>query len=514
MSNSNVTQAWAYHDQTKHSERSVRENMYGLDFSNQPLPFKIYESIAPINLPRETEQTGITALSAISQQFEARGGEAMPALKELARILYFSAGITKRKTYPGGEIFFRAASCTGALYEFELYVVSGGLPDLEAGLYHFSPADFSLRRLRRGDFRSVLAYASANEESVVHAPVTIVCTGTYWRNAWKYRARTYRHFGWDNGTILANMIATCHASRLPARVVCGFIDSELNTLMDVDPQREVAFSMVAIGFTKDVVPAPMMELPKLDLPVTPLSAREIEYPELRKIHDASSLETQEEVRDWRGRTPVPTAPPPRSPLVSLNPLPESVLPHDVIEQVVLRRGSTRRFTRQSISFAELSTLLESATTGISADFLDPLEAQLNDLYLIINAVDGLKPGAYVFHRDKHALELLKEGDFRSEAQYLGLQQPLPGDAAAAVFFLADLNAILSRFGNRGYRAVQLEAGIIGGKLYLGAYSLRLGATGLTFFDDDVTKFFSPHAAEKSAIFLVAIGKGLKPGSTA
>ena len=209
--------------------------MYGLDFSNQPLPFKIYESLEPIILPRETEQTGITALAAVSQQFEAGIGEAMPTLKDLARILYFSAGITKHKTYPGGEIFFRAASCTGALYEFELYVVCGGLPGLEAGLYHFGPADFSLRRLRAGDFRSVLVHASADEDSVAHAPLTIVCTGTYWRNAWKYRARTYRHFGWDNGTLLANMLATCHASRLPARVVSGFIDSEVNTLLDVDP---------------------------------------------------------------------------------------------------------------------------------------------------------------------------------------------------------------------------------------------------------------------------------------
>jgi nitroreductase len=60
-------------------------------------------------------------------------------------------------------------------------------------------------------------------------------------------------------------------------------------------------------------------------------------------------------------------------------------------------------------------------------------------------------------------------------------------------------------GNRGYRAAQFEAGILGGRMYLGAYAQRLGATGLTFFDDDVTEFFSPHAANKSAVFLVAIG---------
>ena len=76
---------------------------------------------------------------------------------------------------------------------------------------------------------------------------------------------------------------------------------------------------------------------------------------------------------------------------------------------------------------------------------------------------------------------LKEGDSRSEAGDLGLEQELPADARVAIFFLADLEAIFERFGNRGYRAVQLEAGITGGKLYLGSYALQLGASGLTFY---------------------------------
>jgi len=82
----------------------------------------------------------------------------------------------------------------------------------------------------------------------------------------------------------------------------------------------------------------------------------------------------------------------------------------------------------------------------------------------------------------------------------------------AVFFLADLRPILQRLGNRGYRAVQLEAGVVGGKMYLATYAQRLGATGLTFYDDEVTRFFSPHAEGKSAIFLVALGKSVKAGA--
>jgi hypothetical protein len=46
----------------------------------------------------------------------------------------------------------------------------------------------------------------------------------------------------------------------------------------------------------------------------------------------------------------------------------------------------------------------------------------------------------------------------------------------------------------------------GGKIYLLAHALGLRATGLTFYDDEVTDFFSPHAAGHSPMFLVAFGR--------
>ena len=207
--------------------------------------------------------TGVAALSAIAQVGTRPEGSAVPDLRALAALLYFSAGITRRRTYPGGEVFFRAAACTGALYEIELYVVCGDLPDLPAGVYHFGPADFALRKLRSGDYRGVLDRATAAEPGVSHAPLTVICTGTYWRNAWKYQARTYRHFGWDNGTVLANLLAMCAALARrggPARVVCGFVDAEVNRLLDLDTQREVAFCMVPIAYVADQPPEPLSQI--------------------------------------------------------------------------------------------------------------------------------------------------------------------------------------------------------------------------------------------------------------
>jgi SagB-type dehydrogenase family enzyme len=499
--NDDTTQAWAYHNATKHSERSLRATPHYLDWQNQPLTLKIYPTLEPIPLPQDWAQTGISALSAISAGPVEGDRETMPDLQDLARILYFSAGITKKKTYAGGEMYFRAASCTGALYEFEIYLVCGDLPELKAGVYHFAPGDLALRLLRSGDYRGVLVHATASESGIAHAPVTIICAGTYWRNAWKYRARTYRHFGWDNGTILANMFAMTAALRVPAKLVLGWVDSDVNRLLGLNTRHEVAFSMVSLGYLATETPAASTELPELSFPTVPLSKSEVEYPELARIHEASSLQTAEEVAAWRSHAKTSDHVSARSEIVAGLNLPST----DTIEQVILRRGSSRQFAREPITLEQLQTVLETSTRRIWPEF-----ALLNDLYLIVNAVDGLVPGAYYFHTDTAELEFLRPGNFRSEARHLGLMQDLPGDAAADVFFLADLRSILGSFGNRGYRATQLEAGILGGRLYLAAYALRLGATGLTFFDDDVTNFFSPHAAGKSAIFLVALGKGMRP----
>ena len=508
--NHNLDAAWQYHSGTKHSYLGLRTHPHTLDWDNKPLLFKIYPTLEVTRLPRNFRETGVPALSAIAALQSSEQNEAVPDLEKLAQLLFFSAGVTRSKRHAQGETFFRAAACTGALYEIELYFACTDLKSktestLPAGVYHFGAAEFGLRQLRSGDFRQALVEATGSEPSVAHAPVIIVCTGTYWRNAWKYRSGTYRHFGWDNGTILANLLATASALKLPAKVVEGFVDSQVNALLGLDSNREVTFSIVPIGY-QQTSPAQAPELSPLQLPTIPYSAEEVDYPAMRKIHEASSLDTAQEVSGWRGQTPTAKLPEPKVSARRLHVAEEFHLPQDTVENVISRRGSTRQFTRDPITQPQLSLMLDRATRGIPADFLDPFGSHLNDLYLIVNSVVGLDSGAYVYHWEKRSLELLKPGEFRDKAGYLGLEQSLPADAAVDVFFLADLKKIMERYGNRGYRATQLEAGIIGGKLYLAAYAQGLGASGLTFYDDDVVSFFSPHARGKNAIFLVALGR--------
>lgn len=508
MPNQDLDSTWKYHNGTKHSYLSLRAHPHFLDWDNKPLLFKIYPTLEVTRLPKDFRQTGVAALSAIASPGVSAKGKKVPNFEDVAQLLFFSAGVTRSKKFPGGETFFRAAACTGALYEIELYLVCQDLPDLAAGVYHFGAAEFGIRQLRAGDYRKILVDATGGEKAIAHAPLTLICTGTYWRNAWKYRSRTYRHFGWDNGTVLANALAVSTALGLPAKVVMGFVDQRVNALIDVDVQREVAFSLVAVGHTKSRPPKANESAP-LGLPVVAYSKEEVDFPAMRQMHEASSLIDEKESGSWREKSPAITTRPAAGKLIDLEPLTKNALPADTIEQVIQRRGSTRRFARESISFGQLSTLLDSSTRGVPADFLKTSGKLLNDVYLIVHSVEGLAPGAYFFRRDKKQLELLKEGEFRERAGYLGLEQELPADAGVDFFFLADLPKIVAAFGNRGYRATQLEAGILGGKLYLAAYAQKLGATGLTFYDDDVVNFFAPHAKGKSAIFLVACGRSIK-----
>jgi SagB-type dehydrogenase family enzyme len=513
--NDNLDAAWQYHTGTKHSYLSIRMHPHALDWENKPLLFKIYPTLEVTRLPRDFNDTGKAALAAIAAGNIATTGEAVPDFETLAQILFFTAGVTRSKKHPEGETFFRAAACTGALYEIELYIVCGDIrgryqkpvdsPALPAGVYHFGAAEFGLRQLRAGDFRQSIVEATGNESSVAQAPLTIICTGTYWRNAWKYRSRTYRHFGWDNGTILSNLLAISAAMNFPANIITGFVDAQVNELLSLDMQREVAFSLISLGHT-EARPPVASPVVALELPTVPYSASEVDYPAMRKMHTASSLESPGEVTTWRTKTPSHPTSAAKGTLVTLSPVEDSKIAPDTIEQVISRRGSTRQFARDPLTLPQLSTILGRATHGIPADFLSPFGSHLNDLYLIVNGVVGLPAGAYFYRWEEKQLELLKSGDFRDKAGYLGLEQQIPADAAVDVFFLADLKKILERYGNRGYRAVQLEAGILGGKLYLAAYAQKLGCSGLTFYDDDVVSFFSPHARGKNAIFLVALGR--------
>ncbi len=503
VGNRDIEATREYHDRTAHSHASVRQSGHSLDWDTKPFLYKVYPDLPVTPLPREFPPPARDTLEALSA-FEGKDGAL--TLEALASLLFFTAGLTRKKTYPGGgEMHFRAAPSTGALYQTEVYVVAGEMPGLTAGVYHFSPGDFCLRQLRQGDFRSELAAAAA-EEGIGNSAATLVLTAIYWRNTWKYQARAYRHLFWDSGTMLANLLATAAAFGIPARLVTLFVDERVNRLLGLELDREVSLELVRFGTGATAPPEPNPGVEPLGPRTIPLSSREVDYPLLRQMHAASSLTEPGDVWSIRPATTSKTRQYPDGLLPLPEPLSASGRP---LGETIIRRGSTRQFSGEPISAQALSTVLLYATRGIPADFLLGPGRRLVDLYLIVNAVEGILPGAYCYWPEAHGLELLREGDFRSQAGYLCLEQALGSDASVTIFFLAALGPILERFGNRGYRLANLEAGIVGGKCYLGAYGQDFGASGCTFYDGDVVKFFSPHAQGKDALFVTILGRSVK-----
>ncbi|PKB73655.1 MAG: hypothetical protein BZY75_00810 [SAR202 cluster bacterium Io17-Chloro-G7] len=506
MNNQDIDVTRDYHESTK---------LAYINLTNKPPLYKAYPGLADITLPTDFAPPQTPTLEAVAGNPGEHSDEL--DLTALARLLYFSAGVLHKRILPvAGEVHYRAAASAGALYPVEVYAVTGGIPGLEAGVYHFTPDRFALTQLRSGDYRRELAAAAARDDSqIAESPMTLVFTAMFWRSAWKYRIRSYRYCFWDAGTILANTLAVARGGAgLPARLVTGFVDDEVNTLLGLDQEREAALCLVPVGIAGAARGETLLTTQASRQPLATIKGQptegyegEIEYPEIIQAHAASCLASREEVVGWRESAAEADSTGPRETretrAVSLRNAaqPES----QALGDSIAGRGSTRHFSRSNISLEQFSAILDNSTKQLPADFLAGETVSLVDPYIIVNAVEGLEPGAYYFSPLTRELELLKRGDFREEAGHLCFEQALGADSSAVVYFLADLDRILARYGNRGYRTAQLEAGVMAGNAYLCSHSLGLGATGMTFYDDDVTEFFSPHAVGKSMMFLVALG---------
>src|SRR5207247_2908349 len=92
---------------------------------------------------------------------------------------------------------------------------------------------------------------------------------------------------------------------------------------------------------------------------------------MSEIHTASSLRSAEEVGTWPGNAPLAKLPTPAGPVIQLHPYSDAEMARDPIKQVILRRGSARKFGQVPIELRQLAAFLAGATLAIPAAVLDP-----------------------------------------------------------------------------------------------------------------------------------------------
>ena len=174
-------------------------------------------------------------------------------------------------------------------------------------------------------------------------------------------------------------------------------------------------------------------------------------------------------------------------------LPEPRLSGDVsVEEAIAKRRSVRSYRDEPITLEQLSQLLWAAQgvteekrkyrSAPSAGPTYPFE-----VYVVAGRVKGLSPGIYRYLPEKHALEMLKEGDFGKELQRAALDQEWVGSAPIDIILVAFYERTTRVYGERGIRYVHMEAGHIGQNIYLQATALGLGTVAVGAFDDEGVK---------------------------
>jgi SagB-type dehydrogenase family enzyme len=502
-----IVAALRYHEDTKHVRGRLRRAPAVADPDERPYPYTSYGSAPLLPFPRDLAPSAMGTMSALAPEPALPPGEdRVLDVASVARLCFLANGVVRgpHPTEPGRDR--RAAACTGALYHIELYVVCGDLPGLAAGVYHFDARENGLRLLRSGDHRALLHQATAHQPATVTAPAVLVCTSTPWRNAWRYGDRAYRHVFWDAGTVLAHLTAAARADRLPARIVLGFVDALVAAVLGIDPARELVVALVPVGCSARSValqPPGAAELPRM--PADAMGSVP-DVPVIRAVHAASSLSSPEEVLRWRVRAAGRSMAPRRSEVGPPSPSTPAAgaVTGPSLEAVVRRRGSARAFADAPIGREALTAILRPVVGGLEADYMSGRGGLLTDCRLLVHRVEGLAPGVYGLRDGGPALTPLRLADLRSTATSAALGQPQAGQAAADVVMSADLPVVLAAMGDRGYRAAQLTAGVLAGRLYLAAYATGLAATGLTFFDDELAGLVGA-PARAAMLMLVAVG---------
>lgn len=486
-----MTSALRLHESTKHgtppSDPGRLVTYRRLDPGNAPRPFKKYEGGERLALPRRLLTSSLSAPSVLSG---ATGAATPLDFSLLATLLFLAAGVTRMAGPAEKRTYFRTAMSAGNLHPVEVYVVTGEVDGIEPGVYHFSPLEVGLTLLRAGDCRD---WVQAD------APLVLALTGIPWRTAWKYGERGWRHLYWDAGTMLANLLAVSDAHGLRHQVQMGFDDERVADLLGIDGVGEMPLALVQLG-EAGARPPRVPHLEPLSLEVAPVAPRPIRLPLLEEAQADGAL-SGEGIEEWlqRGNEPASGAP------VRVD-SPEGVV--DPIEQVILRRGSTRRMVHGVVSEDGLEWPMTASTRAIGLD-LAP-EKTLLDNFVNVHAVEGFEPGAY--RHTGRGLQLIgRTNSIREKSAALCLGQPLGGDSAYTVFHCAELDSVFASLGSRGYRVAQLESGVVSGRLALCAFSVGLGASGLTFFDDLVSRFF---ATPSQPMLVTSVGVPVGPPAPA
>jgi len=182
------------------------------------------------------------------------------------------------------------------------------------------------------------------------------------------------------------------------------------------------------------------------------------------------------------------------------------------------RVSVRRYTESSLTLEELSYLLW-CTQGIRKTTSRPVTLRTVpsagarhafETYLLINRVDGIAPGLYRYIASQQALLVIDLSSTIHEKISAACfsQKMVEGDAVTFIW-VAVVERMAWRYGERGYRYLHLDAGHVCQNLYLAAEPIDCGVCAVAAFEDnDLNTSLKLDGKSLFSIYLATVGKKL------
>jgi SagB-type dehydrogenase family enzyme len=204
------------------------------------------------------------------------------------------------------------------------------------------------------------------------------------------------------------------------------------------------------------------------------------------------------------------------PIVDLPP-PTSLKVQTVdLVRAVENRRSVRRYADDPLTLGELSLLLwctqgvkevrgDTATlrTVPSAGARHALET-----YLLVNRVQGIRPGLYRFLAVKHKLvEVSRDPSLANEITEACLKQGFVKTSAVTFIWAAVPYRMTWRYGERGYRYLHIDVGHVCQNLYLAAEALGGGVCAIgAFHDEGLNDAIGIDGREQFVVYVATVGR--------
>ena len=495
-----ISIAQYYHERTKYDPQTIASKSKGLDWSQQPHPFKEYKIGQTFDLKPY-----------LSRQTVPQKGDFW---RRISRILGCSYGLTAKIATMGSPLYLRSAPSAGGLYPAEVYLISRGTEFLPAGLYSYQGQSHSLLLFWESDVWTNLQSACFWNPVLENTDIALVTSAIFYRSAWRYEDRAYRRIFLDTGHLLGNIELSASINDYRAHLIGGFNDSQMNELLYLDSEKESVMTVIPLADLLNIrqnLPPSTTALPSATTTLYPKIA---EGELLNSLHRATIIATDEKIEatvtpsNWEDKYNFPFC------------LKVSVTSRPVnwgedlidLESTILKRRSTRAYSGASLSLDELRALLHF--TYQPQDYADQnldrnpdyFALDLLETFIAVSAVTGLEEGCYYYAPKAQELRQIRFKNFQQELHYLCLGQDLGRDAAAVVFHTADLSKAVAKYGDRVYRYLHADAGHLGQRLNLAAIHLGLGVSGIGgFFDDQVNEVLGI-PWDEAVIYITTLGR--------